>query len=448
MASSSMPTNSFFGGAMISPKIITSPHSPASLPVSSPELLSETEFPHPLHLDSGRSTSTPLPPSSDASIPSPNLSPARTTHLTFVDSRPDLTSPSGSRSRSSSLRYAFPPTHSSTTPPRSPLLDGVVSPRTVMPPPAESPSVLTKSSKGRMPGSLSRTRSPGSGPIAAIRRNSQDRCVRSEGLGPRPSPMAHGKSASLVTGGYVTSDSDSLSDEGGIENGDGRPGSSRAASSFFSSRPTHLVVQERRKRAQSLMLPAATGSDHSPSGDGSGSVRSIASGRNNKRRPPDLAIADMKHHERERSNSISTSRPTALPRASHLRANGHSSPRSPLSSNPPSRLPSTYFPPAESSSSRHASFRVTDNGHGRASSSRSPPKRTEDLPARSREVDRLRREEGVSSPEGTRKGKEKAVELPIKRHALAASLAYSSRSRDTAVLTDGALDVSRSPTSA
>lgn len=431
MASAQSP--SYFLSPMISPTGSTSPHSPTPLPVSSPELLSESEHPPPIHTSSGRSTPPTLfPASSETPLPSPTYSPARSTHLSIVDTRPDLASPSGSRSRSSSLRYAFPPPR---TPPRTPLVEQANTSRTTTTPSAASPSTK-RHNNGHVPGSLSRTRSPGSGPLANIRRNSQDRRVRSEGLAPRASPMARRKSASLVTGGYVTSESDSLSDKDDGGDASARPSSSHVTTSFFSSRPTQLVVQERRKRAQSLMSPIPV-SDHSPSGDGSGSTRSFGSGRSDKRKPQDIAAVDYAHPDRERSQSVSNSRPPALPRSSLLRANGHSNPRSPLSSNPPSRLPSARVAPAEASSSRHPSYRSAKNGHERVSSSRSPPRNLEELPARSREVDRVRHEEGVSSSEGSRKGKERARDSSTKRNALAASLAHSSRSRDSAVLTDG-----------
>jgi hypothetical protein len=51
----------------------------------------------------------------------------------------------------------------------------------------------------------------------------------------------------------------------------------------------------------------------------------------------------------------------------------------------------------------------------------SPSQHIHESPARSREVERLRREEGASHPEGSRKGKEKARD-PVKQNPLFASL--------------------------
>jgi hypothetical protein len=85
-----------------------------------------------------------------------------------------------------------------------------------------------------------------------------------------------------------------------------------------------------------------------------------------------------------------------------------------------SRTPSTYFRETHAESSRHASFaKDLPQGHSVEGSAGN----VHDLPARNREVERLRREEGVitPSPEPSKKGKEKARETP-KANGLASTL--------------------------
>lgn len=407
---------------------VDSPHSPP-LATSSPEIYSESDFPRPLHLPSARPALTPSPPSPDSSLSSPapdhtqspiasaSASASASVSASAIHSRPDLvpTSASVSRSRSSSLRNVYPSATQSITPPHLPMIDGTAQPHD---PPIvnAAPVPSRKQSNGHVPEAYFQARSPGAhGPA---RRNSQDRRVRSEGLIPKSSPMAHGKSPSLVTGGYATTDSDSLSDKEHEDGFKARPSSSRATTSFFSTRSTQLLHQERRRRAQSLMIPMAD--DHSPSGEGSGSARSFGSSRPGNRRPDDIALL-VNTRERQRSQSTSIISPLATSRSSQLRPNGNP-PRSPLASHSTSRVPSAHFADPPSSSNRRSSHRLSKETHQR-NTSQSPPQRTSELPARSREVDRLRREEGVSSPEGSRKGKEKAHDSPpTKRHGLASSL--------------------------
>lgn len=417
-------------GSLFSPPSVGSSNSPP-LTTSSPEdIFSETSHTGLPHLSPSSSVPTPMPPSSSTSATASTSTSSTPIHSkqssskSIVNHRPDLASGLASRSRSSSLRQVYPSTSTSITPPQSPRHDAPSTPHLKEPNSPTLPSPR-KQSNGHLPDTNDRARTRGL--HGAARRNSQDRRVRSENLAPRPSPMAHGKRASLVTGGYDTTDSDTLSEDGNDDSLKARPSGPRAASSFFSTRSTHIVAQDRRRRAQTLMLPITD--DHSPSGEGSGSARSFGSSRTGRRRPDDLLIPNNSH-DRARSRSSSLARPPTTSRQSQIRQNGNP-PRSPLASNAPSRNLSAHFADSPTKSNRHASHHAP-----RQNTSQSPPQRTNDLPARSREVDRLRREEGVTSPEGSRKGKEKAHEPAPKRSGLASSLLNATMS-ESASLTPG-----------
>lgn len=417
-------------GSILIPPLVGSSHGPP-LTTSSPEdVFSESDLKGRSPLSPTLSIPTPLPASSNTSASTstsvtPKGSAPTSSSASIVNHRPDLVSGSPSRSRSSSLRQVYPSTSPSITPPQSSRHQDPPTFRTgqIADPTLPSPR---RQSNGYPPESSERVRHPGL--LGDARRNSQSRRVRSESLVPKSSPMAHGKRPSLVTGGYATTDSDTLSEGGddGIMNA--RPLQPRAASSFFSTRSTQLVAQDRRRRAQTLMLPITDDHSHSPSGEGSGSARSFGSSRTGRRRPDDILVP-----KGQRSRSSSLARPPTTSRQSQiLRQNGGNNPaRSPLSSNPPSRFPSAHFVDSPPRSTRHVSHH-----NPRENTSRSPPQRTSDLPARSREVDRLRREEGVTSPEGSRKGKEKAHDPAPRRNGLAQSLLNATLS-ETPSLTSG-----------
>lgn len=397
-----------------------------SLPTSSPDMLSESDFSRPLHAPSPPTLSSPPAP---APVSAPVVGAQH-----HVDFRLD--------SRNSSFRPVFNTTSSSSmTPTRSPRPDSAISPRTLgspstQPQPQQSPTPKPQSN-GHVPGPS--PRSAQSGFPGLVQRSSTDRRVRSESLASasaqRHSSLNHGKRASLVTGGYATTDSDSDSAENKGEGTDPatrpRPTSARTASQV---RSKQLVVEERRRRAHSLMSPVL--SDRVGSGEGSGSGRSRSSSRSDLHRA-DSATGAIMQPRRDRSASISNAlRPPSTSRLSHQRLNG----RSPLSSTAPSRVPSTRVGEsstnAAAESSRHPSFRLA-----KRDASRSPPKRTADLPARAREVQRLRREDGISSPEGSRKGKERAHDPSMKRNGLATSLGILPRSESSGVISPGKLSL-------
>lgn len=417
-------------GPILIPPSVGSPHGPPQTTASPEDLFSESDLKgRPPNLSPSSSISTPIPASSNTSTSTstsvtPKGSLQSTLSASIINHRPDLVSGPLSRSRSSSLRQVYPSTSQSITPPHSPKqLDPTTSKAgQIADPTLPSPR---RQSNGYPPESSERARNPGLHGDA--RRNSQSRRVRSENLVPKSSPMAHGKRPSLVTGGYATTDSDTLSEGGDDENIKARPLQPRAASSFFSTRSTQIVAQDRRRRAQTLMLPITDDHSHSPDGEGSGSARSFGSSRTGRRRPDDILVP-----KGQRSRSSSLVRPPTATRQSQIRQNGGNNPaRSPLSSNPSSRFPSAHFADSPPRSTRHFSHH-----NPRENTSRSPPQRTSDLPARTREVDRLRREEGVTSPEGSRKGKEKAHDPGPKRSGLVLSLLNASMSESPS-LTSG-----------
>lgn len=420
-------------GSLFAPPPAESHDSPP-LTTSSPEdIFTGSDFPGPLHLSPISSIPTPIPASSDTSAStSTSATPRGSIHsslsASIVNHRPDLASGLASRSRSSSLRQVYPSTSQTTTSPQSPRSEEAVVSVTSkhVEPTLPSPK---KQSNGHPPGVTDEARNPGL--QSAAKRNSQERRVRSESVVRRSSPMTHGKRTPLLTGGYATSESDTLSEGGQDEGMAARPSSSRAATSFFSTRHTQVVAQDKRRRAQTLMLPVMD--DRSPSGEGSGSARSFGSSRSGRRRPDDIVVPNDSHDKtRQRSRSSSLARPQTTSRPSQIRQNGSNPPRSPLASNPPSRFPSAHFADSPTKSNRHSSYTFT-----RENTSRSPPQRTNELPARSGGVDRLRREEGVTSPEGSRKGKEKAHDPPPpKRSGLASSLLNATMS-ESASLTPG-----------
>lgn len=389
------------------------------LPTSSPEAMHDTDVIPNSSLPMS-TASTPMPASSETSLPFAMND--KIDSYTSLADRLRRPSASSIRSHPSILRH-------NDTPPRSPVPNPPISPT------PNAPSVFAPSPQLSSTHRLS-YKTPAS--PEQQRRNSQDRRVRSEGISlgqsaHRPSFIGT-KHPSVLTGGYDTSDSDSQSAK---ENDARKPPPTfpvTASASFHGVNPAHLVVQERRRRAQSLMSPLMD--DHSPSGDGSGSARSSIrdrrSGSRNAR--PEIATpASGRDRSGSRSSRLNESVTAAQPpnrRNSLMNQNlvqAVVSPtrtrpvsHSPLASAMQSRTPSTYFRETHAESSRHASF-AKDLPHGHSVEGSGGT--VHDLPARNREVDRLKREEGVVTPssESSRKGKEKARETP-RSNGLASSL--------------------------
>jgi hypothetical protein len=391
---------------MLAP-LLTSP----LLPTSSPEAMFDPEIPHSSQPIS--TASIPLPASSETSLPSVVNGRIDNPHTSLANN--DLRRPSASsiRSHPSILRH--------NTPPRSPVLNGAISPT------QNAPSVFLPSPQTQSAHRLS-YKTPAS--PEQQKRNSQDRRVRSEvislGQSSHRQSFIGTKNPSVLTGGYDSSDSDSNS----VKEDDSRkqPSLPTPSASYHGVHPAHLVEQERRRRrAQSLMSPLMD--DHSPSGDGSGSGRSSIRTRKTSKSTSKVESASIPDRamSRERSGSRSSKLSESVTAAnvpnrrnslviqtsvvSPTRPRPHS--HSPLASGLQSRTSSTYFRESHAESSRHTSFATPSTGYV-------PAVTPNDLPARSREVERLRREEGVSS-ESSKKGKEKARELQ-KSNGLASSL--------------------------
>jgi hypothetical protein len=402
--------------------VLTSP----LLPTSSPEALLE---PDNRQLST---SSTPLAASSETTPPLPSPSAVRqrmsNTSVSFVEHNHGRRSPSASSVRSHPLLRQ---SNGTTTPPRSPALGHATSTdpidHSVFGP---SPKLSTQNSRV---GDINKAQ----GSPEPSRRTSQDRRARSEGSrlgagGHRPSLIGN-KNPSVVTGGWQTSESESNTpnDTDVRKNGESsKPPSFPAfpSASFHGTHPAHFVVQDRRKRAQSLMTPGLGLDDLRSSGEGSG--RSRSSSRVSKDRDPGAMPAQSAASKlgRDRSDSRSSRLSESLGSSQPLdkrnsqaaydagrlaksptRLSG-TTPHSPLSSAMNSRVPSasTYFRESHAESSRHASFRsARESPNGEPHTS--PTQLLRDLPARSREVERLRREEGVSTPESS-KGKGKMRE--------------------------------------
>ena len=407
--------------AMVSPPLLAPLFTSPLLPTSSPEAMLETDIIPNSSLPIS-TASTPIPASSETSLPSTIND--RMDNSTALANRLRRPSASSIRSHPSILRH-------NDTPPRSPLTNGTAS-SIKSAPPVSAPSPRLSS--------LNRYSYKAPASPQQERRNSQDRRVRSEGtsLGQsahRPSFIGT-KNPSVLTGGYDTSDSESNSAKENDARKKPPPFPISASASFQGVNPAHLVVQERRRRAQSLMSPLMD--DHSPSGEGSGSGRSSIRDRRNVNRNIKLDNVPTPGSGRDRSasrssklsESVSASqapfrRNSLLAEAANQAALSPTRTRpvshSPLASAMQSRAPSTYFRESHAESSRHASFAMDlPQGHGHSAEGSGG----HDLPARSREVDRLRREEGVTTPSSdssSRKGKGKAKETP-RPHGLASSL--------------------------
>jgi hypothetical protein len=405
--------------SMVSPPLLAPLFTSPLLPTSSPEAMHDTETIPSASLPLS-TASTPMPASSDTSLPSV-INDRQDSSISLAD-RLRRPSASSIRSHPSILRQ-------NDTPPRPPVSNGPGSPN------PNPPSVFAPSPKLLSTHRLSYKTSASP---EHQRRNSQDRRVRSEGVSlgqsaHRPSFIGT-KNPSVLTGGYDTSDSDSQSAK---ENDARKPPPTfplTASASFHGVNPAHLVVQERRRRAQSLMSPLQD--EYSPSGDGSGSGKSSIKDRRTGGRNLRLDNIPGSAMRRDRSGSRSSRlsesvtatqsnrRNSLMNQTSNQAALSPNRTRpvahSPLASAMQSRTPSTYFRETHAESSRHASFaKDLPQGHSVEGSAGN----VHDLPARNREVERLRREEGVitPSPEPSKKGKEKARETP-KANGLASTL--------------------------
>jgi hypothetical protein len=404
---------------MVSPPLLAPLFTSPLLPTSSPEAMHDTDTIPSASLPLS-TASTPMPASSETSLPSV-INDRQNSSISVAD-RLRRPSASSIRSHPSILRQ-------NDTPPRPSVQNGSGSPN------PNPPSVFASSPK------LSSThrlayKTPAS--PEQQRRNSQDRRVRSEGISlgqsaHRPSFIGT-KNPSVLTGGYDTSDSDSQSAKENDARKQPPTFPLTASASFHGVNPAHLVVQERRRRAQSLMSPLQD--EYSPSGDGSGSGKSSIKDRRTGGRNLRLDNIPGSAMRRDRSGSRSSRLSESVTASQPNRRNslmnqasnqGALSPNrirpvshSPLASAMQSRTPSTYFRETHAESSRHASFaKDLPQGHSIEGSGGT----AHDLPARNREVERLRREEGVvtPSPEPSKKGKEKARETP-RSNGLASTL--------------------------
>jgi hypothetical protein len=418
---------------MVSPPILAPLFTSPLLPTSSPEAMMDTDTIPSASLPLS-TASTPMPASSETSLPSAVN--GRLDSSTSLADRLRRPSASSIRSHPSILRHTE-------TPPRTPVPNGPLSPTQNAKSGFDYSPQLSKAQRN----SYINPASP-----EQQRRNSQDRRVRSEGISLGQSAHVHRpsfigtKNPSVLTGGYDTSDSESQSAKENDVRKQPPTFPVTASASFHGVNPAHLVVQERRRRAQSLMSPLVD--DHSPSGDGSGSGRSSIrdrriSSRNVRESGPVQAVSrDRSGSRSSRLNESVTAAQAPNRRNSLLNQNPVQAAVSPTRSRPPShsplasamqsRVPSTYFREIHAESSRHASF-ATDlpRGHSVEGSGGT----AHDLPARSREVERLRREEGVATPssESSRKGKEKAKETP-RSHGLASSLGLGAGSDSKQVM--------------
>lgn len=396
--------------SMVSPPLLAPLFTSPLLPTASPEAMHDTDtIPSaslPLSI-----ASTPMPASSETSLPSA-INDKLESSISVAD-RLRRPSTSSIRSHPSILR-------NNDTSTRPPVPNGLGSPN------PNTPSDFAPSPKLSSTHRLS-YKTPAS--PEQQRPNSQDRRVRSEGISlgqsaHRPSFIGT-RNPSVLTGGYDTSDSDSHSAKENDARKQPPTFPLTASASFHGVNPAHLVVQERRRRAQSLMSPLQD--EFSPSGDGSGSGKSSIKDRRTGGRNLRLDDIPGSANRRDRSGSRSSKLSESVTATQSNRRNSlmnqtsnqavlspaRTRPvsHSPLASAMQSRTPSAYFRESHAESSRHASFaKDLPQGHSIEGSGGN----AHDLPARNREVERLRREEGVvtPSPEPNKKGKEKARETP------------------------------------
>lgn len=376
--------------------------------------------PHSSSISSVRFVDPPSRKSSTASLRTQSLR-AATNANTPVATTPAFTPP-----RAAADPRQPNPTIS-TSPSRSDpfsQLDDAVSPKTTTP--RASPSTQLRpfpNGNGRLSPAANANSptmlSPGG---SVVRRSSQDRRVRSEGVPHRPGPLlAHGKRPSVVTGGYESStdDTSDSSPDGPSTQPTRLPLPS--SSSFSAHRGLiGLGLGEGRRRAQSLMSPIE--SARSPT--------------------PDASSSDL---------SLTRPLPSGLARGSSLRPGGggggggpasrHAS-RDPLR---PSGLRSPHTAePLATQPTRISSQRSARSAHLPPSRSDSimsaGPSRVPSrvLDARSPRVSGDRGGDGATSP--SRKGKEREDRLA---NGLAASLGLGASSRDVA-LTAGMSCVSSS----
>lgn len=414
---------------LVSPPLLAPLLTSPLFPTSSPEAMFDSEIPHSSQPIS--TASTPLPASSETSLPSVVNDRIDNSHASLVNRELRRPSASSMRSHPSILRH--------NTPPRSPVPNGSTSPT------QNAPSVFMPSPKPQSAHRLS-YKTPAS--PEQQRRNSQDRRVRSEvislGQSSHRQSFIGTKNPSTLTGGYDSSDSDSDS----VKEDDSRkPSLPTVSASFHGVHPANLVHQDRRRRAQSLMSPMMD--EYSPSGEGSGSGRSSIRTRKTSKSTSRVEPASIQGRamSRERSGSRSSKLSESVTAAnipnrrnslviqtsvvSPTKPRPHS--HSPLASAMQSRTSSTYFRENHAESSRHASFATPSVG----SNGYVPAGTPNDIPARNREVERLRREEGVSTPsESSRKGKEKARDA-AKPNGLASSLGLGMGSTGQPALNSG-----------
>jgi len=286
------------------------------------------------------------------------------------------------------------PSPESSTPPASP--NGAILPLTSYP-----AVVQPLRPYGYEPPSLSQAISPmeKSPSFPPARRSCQDRRVRSEGASPRPERpgqlIAHGKRPSLITGGYETS-----SDEGESSPSEGhRP--------FVST--THPVglgirAQSDHGRRRDQTLVSTTVDENTPSSEVQGvNGLGIDTKRKSTRRLEEVA-------SRRTLRDALRSPPLTFHPPSRI-----SSQKSARSQILPTSRSDPYFPPSGSA------------GPSRMPSARSQPAHNRSASTRIRESEE--RENGVSSPEESRKGKERAHQIG----GLAASLGLNGAVRDVAL---------------
>jgi hypothetical protein len=367
--------------------------------------------PHSSSISSVRFVDPPSRKSSTASLRTQSLR-AATNANTPVATTPAFTPPRAA----ADPRQPYPPI--STPPSRSdpfPQVDDAVSPRTTTP--RASPSTQLRpfpNGNGRLSPSANANSptmlSPGG---SVVRRSSQDRRVRSEGVPYRPGPLlAHGKRPSVVTGGYESStdDTSESSPDGPSTQPTRLPLPS--SSSFSAHRGLiGLGLGEGRRRAQSLMSPIE-------------SVRSPT---------PDASSSDL---------SLTRPLPSGLARGSSFRPGGGvgGGPASRHASRDPLR-PSGLRSPHTAEPLATQPTRISSQRSARSALANLPPSRSDSimsagpsrvpsrvLDARSPRVNGDRGGDGAISP--SRKGKERDDR---NANGLAASLGLGASSRDVAL---------------